>query len=285
VSKSEILERERARARPTALAAIAGVVLLMAALVVGSQASPAATDAQLLAAFPDDRGILLIAAILQSLAMVCLIAPLFYLFQAASARSESMRDGLIGLTIAGPLFFAVAFMLGWFALDQAAADFPGGGAGIPVGEYAEDLISDQTTFSASQLFQVIGLFGTVTAMVYTSLHSMRVGLLTRFWGSLGMALAVGIFLLGPLALAFYFLPVGLIIGGWWRSGRPPAWEAGEAVPWQAPGQQPAPDDDPDRPADPDEFAGTIEGSGTELDEGDADEPAAGDSRRKRKRRG
>lgn len=286
MSKAEILERESARARPTALLTIAGIFLLIAALVVGSGGtSTAETESRLLAEFPDDSGTLLIAAIMQAVGMLCLIAPLYYLFKAAAARSDKVRPGLIGVTIAGPLFFAIAFLLRWVALDQASADFAGGGSGIPVGEFAEDLITEQTAFAASQGFQIGGLLGTVIAMVYTSLHAMRVGLLTRFWGSLGMALGVGIFLLGPLALVFYFVPVGLIIGGLWRGGRPPAWEAGEAVPWPAPGQQPAAPDDPDRPADPDEFAGTIEGSGTELDEGAADEPVAGDSPRKRKRRG
>ena len=115
---------------------------------------------------------------------------------------------------------------------------------------------------------------------------MRVGLLTRFWGSLGMALGVSILFLGLLGMLVFFVAVGALIAGVWPGGRPPAWAAGEAVPWPVPGQEDETEpEDPDRPADPEEFATAIEGSGTEVSPDDG-EDAAGTSGppRKRKRR-
>jgi hypothetical protein len=290
VGASEILERERSRALPTAIATFAGVALLIVGIAVRQSVSGGGeTESQLLADFPDDRGTLLTAAILQAAGMALLVAPLFYLFQAASARSEQMRHALIGITVAGPLFLALAFIFEWIGFDQAASAFaePGGGVGVPVGEYAEDLIRDEAAFNAYQGLSFAGSLGLVVGVVYTSLYAMRVGLLTRFWGSLGMALGVSLLFLGLLGLLIFFLAMGLLIAGLWPRGRPPAWEEGRAVPWPVPGQQPEPEDS-DRPAEPDEFAPTGEGSGTEVGAGgpaDGGEQAGPAAPRKRKRRG
>src|SRR3712207_7043707 len=37
----------------------------------------------------------------------------------------------------------------------------------------------------------------------------------------------------------WFLSLGMLIAGWVPRGRPPAWAAGEAVPWPTPGEQAA----------------------------------------------
>jgi hypothetical protein len=67
---------------------------------------------------------------------------------------------------------------------------------------------------------------------------MRVGLLTRFWGSLGIALAaVSVFFFQFALLWFVYL--GLLLLGLVRGGRPPAWQSGEAEPWPTPGEKAA----------------------------------------------
>ena len=293
MTPAEIVQRERDRALPVAVATFLGLLLFFVAGNFGAIAAtllnPDSIDSETLLDFADERHDLLLGTILQSAGLLLMAVPLFYLFQAAAARSDQMRNGLIGVTIAGPLFLAVSGVMAFLALDAAATDFatPGGGAGQPVGEYVDDLVSDQSAYGIAQGLGFAGTFGLVVAMVYVSLHAMRVGLLTRFWGTLGMALGVSILFLGILGILIYFLAMGLLIANRWPRGRPPAWEAGEAVPWLPPGQEPGAEtadaDDSDRPADPDEFAATIEGSGTELGEA-GEEPAAGDAPRKRKRR-
>jgi hypothetical protein len=127
-------------------------------------------------------------------------------------------------------------------------------------------------------------------MVYTSLWCMRTGLLTRFWGTLGIALAAVLVLL-PFALllmVIWFAAIGLILIGVWPRPLPPAWESGEAIPWLRPGQSP-----PQAPGD------AVEGSGREVSERPLPEPPPPDApphpgspyegetqgqRRKRKRR-
>jgi hypothetical protein len=64
---------------------------------------------------------------------------------------------------------------------------------------------------------------------------MRAGLLSRFWGTFGMAFGVGMLILGLIGVMIFILYVGLLAAGW--INRPPAWEAGKAIPWPAGGRQ------------------------------------------------
>jgi hypothetical protein len=68
---------------------------------------------------------------------------------------------------------------------------------------------------------------------------MRVGLLTRFMGVLGIICGALIVLpiLSPLPIVqtFWLGAMALLLLGRWRSGVPPAWRTGEAQPW--PSQQ------------------------------------------------
>jgi hypothetical protein len=301
LSPSQIVERERARARPVAIIAFVIVALFIAAVAVKgtSGSSDAATESQLLADY--DSGPELLGSILQGLGFILLAIPLVYLFRAAAARSETMREQFVGVAYAGPILLGLGVLALWLGFDNAASTFTtsGEGTGIPVGEYAEDVLNDEIFVSISQGMAFAGGLGTGIMVFYASRHALRTGLLTRFTGSLGMA--VGIIMLlfglsGPaiygllsaslLALFFYFwlIQLGMTFSGWRSGGRPPAWDEGVAVPWQPPGQpeEDEEESDSDRPADPDEFAATIEGTGAEVESGDE---GAGDAPAKRKRRG
>ena len=290
MTPEEIVKRERKRAVPVAATTLIGLMLFFVAGTFGaisaSLLNADSVDSQTFFDFTDNRGDLLLGTILQSAGLALMAVPLFYLFQAAQARTDAMRPGLIGVTIAGPLFLAVSGIVAFLALDSAADEFvkQGAGLGQPVGEYVDDLLADQSAFGIAQGLGFAGTFGMVIAMVYVSLHAMRVGLLTRFWGTLGMALGVSILFLGILGVLIYFFAMGLLIANRWPRPRPPAWAAGEAIPWPRPGEEESGEavSEADRPADPDEFAATIEGTGTEVDAESGD--AAGDGPAKRKRR-
>jgi hypothetical protein len=85
----------------------------------------------------------------------------------------------------------------------------------------------------------LGLFAWLAfaaGMISTMLASLRVGLLPRWLGFLGMFSAILIFLpLGGALLevipAFWLVAVGILLSGKWSGGDPPAWAAGEARPW------------------------------------------------------
>ena len=141
-------------------------------------------------------------------------------------------------------------------------------------------------------FGLAGRLGFAVAMLYTCLYAMRVGLLSRFWGSLGMALGVASLILAPEFALIFFIYFGLLAVGKLPGGRPPAWAAGEAIPWPTPGEKAAQEM---QPQDPEAEVVTA----PELPEGEAESPedeggtggdkpsdgGSGGPRRKRKRRG
>jgi len=127
------------------------------------------------------------------------------------------------------------------------------------------------------------VLGLVVAMVYISLQAMRVGLVSRFFGTLGMALGGALVVIAPqlslLAIAIWMGWLGFIYLDRVPRGRAPAWVAGEAIPWPKPGEQV-----------PEPAADVIEGDATEAFAASADsaDNAARRQRarkKKRKRRG
>lgn len=155
---------------------------------------------------------------------------------------------------------------------------------------AEEAREDASGATLSQLLGTAGGLAFAIALLYTSLWAMRVGLLTRFWGSLGMAAAVVSLLLPPffIVLLIWFFALGMLLTGAWFGGRPPAWETGTAVPWPRPGAPPAGGEPPEGGD-----GGDIEGRGRELSgEDERSEEASGlegpdapgEPPRKRKRR-
>jgi hypothetical protein len=154
-------------------------------------------------------------------------------------------------------------------------------------DLADDVIDDSGVLQAGSLLRFIGLITLVFAMIYIPLWCMRTGLLTRFWAMLGVALGISLLLIpvGIFGLVLWFAVLGLMLAGWWTRPLPPAWAAGEAIPWLRPDEDIGPS--PERgPSD------TFEGSGREvseppLEEGeDEGQPGEtqGQRRKKRKRR-
>jgi hypothetical protein len=104
---------------------------------------------------------------------------------------------------------------------------------------ATNAVSDAPLRGLATGFGLGGRLGLAFALLYTCLWAMRVGLLTRFWGSLGMALGVAALLLLIQFTMVWFLYFALLAAGWIPGGRPPAWETGEAIPWPTPGEKAA----------------------------------------------
>jgi hypothetical protein len=104
---------------------------------------------------------------------------------------------------------------------------------------AANAVSDASLTTIAGILTLGGGLLFAISLFYTGLWAMRTGLLSRFWGSLGMALGIAV-LIGFVILAVvWVLYLGLLYLGWLPGGRPPAWEAGEAVPWLTPGERAA----------------------------------------------
>ena len=140
---------------------------------------------------------------------------------------------------------------------------------------AVNAVNEASTRDLATGFSYAGRLGLAFALIYCCLYGMRTGLLTRFWGSLGMALGAAALLLLIQFTLIWFLYFALLLAGWVPGGRPPAWAAGKAIPWPTPGEKASaelkssPESDEDTSADE---------SGGDLDSPD------GGERRKRKQR-
>ncbi len=155
-------------------------------------------------------------------------------------------------------------------------------------------LSEASIRPAATGFELAGRIGLAFALGYTCLFAMRTGLLTRFWGSLGIALGVAALLLFLQLVLIFFIYEFLLPIRKLPRGRPPAWAAGEAVPWETPGQRVAAElegpgagagADPDETIDTDAADGPIEAP--EPREAGDDSNGSGGSgppKRKRKRR-
>ena len=245
-SRTETLERERRWARPAGIAAILVPPLFILSLYLeGSSAALGTvvpTEQYRLA--DEDAGQLLPAYIAQAAALALCSLPLLYLFRAAQARSERVSPAMAGFALIGPLLYGAALIVTNLGRAEVASDFVArASAGGDIYTILQEVSEDSTLLTIGSTLFLPAALGMVVAMVYICLQAQRVGLLTRFFGSLGMALGVLLLVINPqfslLALAIWFGWLGFLILDRTPKGRPPAWAAGEAIPWPRPGEEPA----------------------------------------------
>lgn len=279
--KQKVVVWERRWAAPVACATFFAVALLIASNLTTQVSGEG--DGEILRSTHEHSSSVLLSGLLQTVAFLLLIVPLFYLFRAVRARSERVRQQLVGLVVVAPLFLAVSSGLTIGARDEAATQFVGGEAKSTLsapeahekcvserqekgaksfgeefepaaGETplaacerrktedneAENAIGEASLSSVVSGLGIAGGLGFAVILFYSGLWAMRTGLLSRFWASLGMASGVA-FLLGPLFLItlIWLLYFGLVVIDKVPGGRPPAWAAGEAVPWPTPGEKAA----------------------------------------------
>ena len=245
--RSVELDRERALARPAAIAAFAAVALYVVSVIVeeSSGLKTGGPESEQLLSFDDNSGTLLLATCIRSLGFLLMALPLFHLFRAARLRSERVRPEMVGFAFFGPVLLALQGVLSWFATRAVANEFVdqmGGSAGPAA--LAERLVDDNSFHEVASYLAIPAVFALAVGMLYISLQAMRTGLLTRFAGSLGMALGVAMILILPIALLltmFWLILLGLTFIGKVPGGRPPAWDAGKAIPWPTPGEKAAKD--------------------------------------------
>ena len=269
MNRQQILERERRWARPAAGVAILAAPLYVASVII-DQAIPVPTtgiDTERYRAIDANATELLASVVLRGIAFALLCIPLLYLFRAARARSPRVSTPMVGFVFVGPILLAVQGVVAWVAQTQVASDFLAeAGPGGDVYALLDDLAEDSTAFEVASNLLFPAILGMLVAMVYVPLQAMRVGLLTRFFGTLGMALGVAMLFIVPavslLTIAAWFLYLGLLILDRVPRGRPPAWNAGEAIPWPKPGEE---EEQPREAADP---VGVGDGAG---------EPVGGES--------
>jgi hypothetical protein len=234
MSPAEVLAFEARWRTRAAIGAAAGAVLVLGGgIALVSTLSSSKTDeltSQLLF-YDHHSSSLLLGTIVAGIGSICMIAPLVFLFRATKAR----RPQLPGVALITAWFGPIAAGVGQIALQVVLLDKAHAFATTGAQTYAQAKhLTDEGILKAMQGLVLAGQLSLGFAFVLISLNAMRVGLLTRFMGVLGII--VGVLFVIPLGTLqvvqpFWLLTLTALFLGRWPSGVPPAWQTGKAQPW------------------------------------------------------
>jgi hypothetical protein len=148
------------------------------------------------------------------------------------------------------------------------------------GHAVELALKKGTVNELSEYFALAAGLALATGMIATMVGTMRVGLLTRWVGVLGIFTGVLIFLpIGGATLevvpAFWMVAMGLLYAERWPGGDPPAWTSGEARPWPTRADQ--------RAAQQAAAGDALPANGVDVGQAPAQAGSNGSSRKRRKR--
>ena len=180
----------------------------------------------------DDQAVAGVASsVVVSIGYLALGWALTYLAVAARARRPDFPKWLVYVPLVAGSLQALATILSSFATTSAISDFLGGSRTV---DAAQDVTASGFGVFAS-LLGLPGALGLALALVMISMNAMRVGLLTRFMGVLGIITgALQILPFGgplPVVQCFWLLLLSFLFFGRWPGGPPPAWRTGKAEPW------------------------------------------------------
>lgn len=238
MSTDQQLDWERRLGRPAALAAIGALALpILAVFLPAVVVEGSVTGVRGLVVVADNSGVFLVARIIQALGITCMAFVFYYLFRATRHRRPEVPRIAMLLAIGGPLLFAAVLVATQVGLSGAAQEFAASGPRTL--ERANDL----TRSGALGVLRGIGATATLTlafASVLVSVFAMRVGLLSRFMGFIGIGL--GLLLILPIGggvlgiQTFWLGALAVLFADRWPGGRGQAWASGEAQPWPSPGE-------------------------------------------------
>jgi hypothetical protein len=198
-------------------------------------ANPAESPRTAVVKFFSHRAFALIAgSVLASIAIVVLVLALLLLLDATVFRRPQTWAPARPLVLVGGGALALASIANQVVRAIRTHQFA---VGHNHTNHAVDYALSKGT--AYVLFGYLGLLAGLAlaaGMFAVALNSMRVGLLPRWMGILGMFTGVLILLPGAglvleIIPAFWIVMLGILFSGRWPNGEPEAWAAGQARPW------------------------------------------------------
>jgi hypothetical protein len=174
----------------------------------------------------------LVGAVVDSIGLLTLAVLLRWINQISAARNPAFRSFIGKIVIGGAVVSSICAIVYWVGLSSKAHDFVT--SGTQSYPQARHLMSGWGVV-APQILGELGSLLLTAGIIWISLNAMRVGLLTRLVGYVGVfAGALVLFPIGalvPIVQGFWLAAVAVIIAGRWPSGDPPAWQSGIAIPW------------------------------------------------------
>jgi hypothetical protein len=220
-------------------AAFGAVILSIAAQAVSASASgPRNSQREQLQTLHDHSGAALAGTVLQSLAVFLVALVVLYLVRCVRhRRPEGVPSVIEPLVIAAPFLITLADIVSQMNVTDIADTFLGAGARTE--KRADELLTHRGTLPI--FISIGGHIALGFGMLLSSLNAMRVGLVTRFTGIIGIAVgalnALPVFPGVAIIQIFWLGAVGAIFLGRWPGGRGEAWETGEAGIWLSASEQ------------------------------------------------
>jgi hypothetical protein len=232
--------------------------------------------------FYDDHALTVIgSSVVRAIALLALGWALTFLGAATRARRPELPRPVVYVGLVGAVLLAIASVLGAVRTVSGVSHFLDGARTVD----AAREIGQDSLLVAADLINSLGPLALAAGLFLISLNAMRVGLLTRFLGILGIisgVLAVIPQLLPlPVVQSFWLIAVGLVMLNATPAGAPPAWRTGKAEPWPT-----AMEGAKRRQAQEDRKQGIVrEPEPPERERVPAGRPHPASKKRKRKRRG
>jgi hypothetical protein len=231
-AEAQLQYEGRVRNRQAAIAVAAGL-LVMAGAIVGLVGPHAKVNELTLGLITDHRRGLLdvIAGVLNALFQIATAVTIVFLFRCAKARRPDAPGFMPILAIVGGSLSAVCAIVNPIVLHAKVNTFVSTGAQT----YDEaSRLTGGAGLLALQIGAQVGALLLALAVVLIALQAMRVGLLPRPLGYVGIFAGVLILfpiIVVPVVQMGWLLAVAYLLTGRWAGGMPPAWRTGNAEPW------------------------------------------------------
>jgi len=233
MTTAETLQAE-ARERPRmAVAALLAALLTLAAPVIGIVVLKNQPDNLVGQALQRQQHVagLALSAVCSALGLLAIAVALDFLLRAVRARRPDLPWQLRPLLWTGGAGLAILLLALQVATSVKLDHFAHEGSQT----YEEARkVSD---FGAIAYLGILAQFAFAGAFVTIAVTAMRVGLLTRFLGYLGVISAV-LFVIPlvpiPIVQIYWLGALAALFAGRLPNGTPPAWQSGEAMPWPSP---------------------------------------------------
>ncbi len=177
---------------------------------------------------------LIAGSTIKSLAIVVLVLVLVVLVDATRVRRPESLAATRLLVLIGGIGLAVVNIAHQVITSVRAHSFE---MGHDFSAHAVDqALTKGTVNVAGQYLDLLGALMLTFGMIAACVNAIRVGLITRWMGVIGIFSAVLILVpIGGATLeivpAFWLLAMGILYMGRWPNGDLPAWTEGEARPW------------------------------------------------------
>ena len=157
-----------------------------------------------------------------------------FLGVATRARSPVFRKFIVYIPIVGGVVLAISVLMSQLGSLQVVSDFLDSDRTVKAATDA-----DNSLIVYARLLYQLGTLALAVGLVLVTLNAMRVGLLTRMLGYIGIASGAMMVLFPlPIVQIFWLGAFGFVLLGRWPGGELPAWGTGEAVPWPTPERPP-----------------------------------------------